>query len=63
MRLIRPRNFDQRAKRAGLDESDLAEVIRTLLERPTFGPVISGAGGARKVRVKLPGEERAVARA
>ena len=38
MRLIRPRNFDQRAKRAGLDESDLAEVIRTLLERPTFGP-------------------------
>ena len=55
MRLIRPRNFDQRAKRADLDESDLAEIIKALLERPNLGPVISGTGGARKVRVKLPG--------
>jgi hypothetical protein len=55
MRLIRPRNFDQRAKRAGLDENDLAEVIKALLERPNLGPVIAGTGGARKVRVKLPG--------
>jgi hypothetical protein len=55
MRLIRPRNFDQRAKRAGLDESDLAEIIKTLLERPNLDPVISGTGGARKARVRLPG--------
>jgi len=55
MRLIRPRNFDQRAKRAGLDENDLAEVIKALLERPNLGPMIAGTGGARKVRVKLPG--------
>lgn len=55
MRLIRPRNFDQRAKRAGLDENDLAEVIKALLERPNLGPVIAGTSGARKIRLKLPG--------
>lgn len=55
MRLIRPRAFDQRAKRAGLDEGDIGEIIKALIERPTLGPVISGTGGARKMRVKLPG--------
>ncbi len=55
MRLIRSRSFDKRAERAGLDEDDLAELIRTLVERPQLGPVISGTGGARKVRVRLPG--------
>lgn len=55
MRLIRPRNFDRRAKRSGLDENDLAELVRLLLEQPHLGPVIPHTGGARKVRVKLPG--------
>ena len=55
MRLIRSRNFDRRAERAGLDEDDLSELIRLLVERPQLGPVIPGTGGARKVRVRLPG--------
>ena len=55
MRLIRSRNFDRRAERAGLDEDDLSELARLLVERPQFGPVIPGTGGARKVRVRLPG--------
>jgi hypothetical protein len=55
MRLIRPRNFDRRAKRAGLHEDDLAELVRALVERPQLGPVIPGTGGARKVRIRLAG--------
>ena len=55
MRVFRPRNFDQRAKRAGLDENDLADLIKALVEHPSQGAVIPGTGGARKVRVKLPG--------
>ena len=55
MRVIRPRNFDRRARRAGLDEDDLADLIKTLVERPNLGAVIPGTGGARKVRLRLPG--------
>jgi hypothetical protein len=55
MRVIRPRTFDRRAKRAGLDEDDLADLIKTLVERPDLGAVIAGTGGARKVRIRLPG--------
>ena len=55
MRVIRPVNFERRAKRAGLDQDDLSELIRALVERPDVGPVISGTGGARKVRIRLPG--------
>lgn len=55
MRVIRPRNFDRRAKRAGLDEDAIAELIKALVERPHVGPVIPGTGGARKMRVRLPG--------
>jgi hypothetical protein len=55
MRVIRPRNFDRRARLAGLDEDDLADLIKALVERPDLGAVIPGTGGARKVRLKLPG--------
>jgi hypothetical protein len=55
MRVLRPRSFDRRAKLAGLDENDLADLIKVLVERPDQGAVIPGTGGARKVRVKLPG--------
>ena len=55
MRVIRPRNFDRRARRAGLDEEDLAELIKALVERPDLGAFIPGTAGARKVRVRLPG--------
>ena len=55
MRVISPRNFDRRARRAGLDEGGVGDLIRMLLERPDAGAVIPGTGGARKVRVRLPG--------
>jgi len=55
MRVIRPRNFDRRAERAGLDEDAVGGLIRMLLERPNAGAVVPGTGGARKVRVRLPG--------
>ena len=55
MRVSRPRTFDRRARRAGLDEEDLAELIKALVERPDLGAVIPGTAGARKVRVRLPG--------
>jgi hypothetical protein len=51
MRVIRPRSFDRRARRAGLDEEDLADLIKALVERPDLGTVIPGTGGARKVRL------------
>ena len=55
MRVIRPRNFDRRARHAGLDEEDLADLIKALVERPDRGAVIPGTGQARKVRLRLPG--------
>src|SRR5712692_10159702 len=55
MRVIRTRNFDRRAKRAGLDENDLTDLIKALVERPLLGAVIPETGGARKVRLKIPG--------
>jgi hypothetical protein len=55
MRLIRSRTFSRRAERAGLDDDDLAEFVKALVERPQLGPLIPGTGGARKVRVRLPG--------
>ncbi len=55
MRVFRPRNFDRRARRAGLDEDGVGDLIRILVERPDLGAVIPGTGGARKVRVRLPG--------
>jgi hypothetical protein len=55
MRVIRPRHFDRRARRAGLDEDDLSDLIKTLVDQPDLGAVIPGTGGARKVRLRLPG--------
>jgi hypothetical protein len=55
MLVIRPPRFDRRAKRVGLNEDDLTEITRLLVERPNAGAVIPGTGGARKVRVVLPG--------
>jgi hypothetical protein len=55
MRVLRPRSFDRRARRAGLDEEDLTDLIKTLIERPDLGAVIPRTGGARKVRLRLPG--------
>ena len=55
MIVIRPPRFQRRAKLAGLSEYDIVEIIRFLAKRPNAGAVIPGAGGARKVRVRLSG--------
>ena len=55
MIVIRPPRFQRRAKLAGLSEYDIVEIIRFLAERPNAGAVIPGAGGARKVRIRLSG--------
>ena len=55
MRVIRARNFDRRAKRAGVDEEDLADLIGALADRPDVGAVIPRTGGARKtLGIDLP---------
>jgi hypothetical protein len=38
MRVIRPRNFDRRARRAGLDEDDLADLIKAWSNDPILVP-------------------------
>jgi len=48
VRVILTRNFDRRAKRAGLDEEDLADLIGALADRPDVGAVIPRTGSARK---------------
>jgi hypothetical protein len=54
VRVIRTRNFDRRAKRAGVDEEDLADLIGALADRPV-GAVIPRTGGAREtLGIDLP---------
>src|SRR4051794_37696834 len=55
MRVIRPRSFDRRARQARLDEENITELIKSLVEQPDLGAVIPGTGGARKERLRLPG--------
>ncbi len=55
MRVLLPRNFMRRVKQAGLDDDDLAELISVVVSNPAAGSVIPGTGGARKLRVRLPG--------
>jgi hypothetical protein len=55
MRVILPRGFMRRVKQLGLDDDDLAELINSVAANPAAGPVIPGTGGARKLRVRLPG--------
>jgi hypothetical protein len=38
------------AKAAGLDDSELAEIVTTIAANPQVGDIIPGTGGARKVR-------------
>ena len=55
MKVLRTSRFDRRARRSGVAEDDVSALIRVLVERPTLGEVIPGCGGARKVRLRLPG--------
>lgn len=45
--------FERTAKDL-LDEAQLAELERVLVENPRAGPVERGTGGVRKIRVPLP---------
>ena len=40
----------------GLTDDDLKELQEFLLENPAIGAIIQGTGGARKVRIALPGK-------
>ncbi len=42
--------FVAQAKRAGLPEAELAEIVVTLATNPEAGEVMVGTGGARKLR-------------
>jgi hypothetical protein len=42
--------FERQAKRAGLDETALMEIVAALAENPLGGELIIGTGGARKMR-------------
>lgn len=56
---IPPRNFielesfSQRFQQLGLEEEFLSYVQQEILKDPTIGDMIPGAGGARKLRIKL----------
>lgn len=39
----------------GLGDRDLTTLEDTLLENPQLGDVVEGTGGARKMRIQLPG--------
>ena len=45
--------FSKRWVDLGLDDYDLLELQKYLLKRPTCGAVISGTGGARKLRFAI----------
>ena len=55
MRILRTRLFDRRAKEAGLDDVRIENLIARLREHPRLGDVIPGGGGARKIRIAIPG--------
>ena len=46
--------FTKRWSGLGLDEDDLLELQKRLMENPMVGDIIVGTGGARKVRFALP---------
>ncbi|MFY7960150.1 MAG: type II toxin-antitoxin system RelE/ParE family toxin [Elsteraceae bacterium] len=48
--------FERHARRAGLSESELMQIVSMLAENPMAGDLIPGTGGARKVRVARVGQ-------
>jgi hypothetical protein len=48
-------NFERKAKQAGLTQTEFELLVLLLSDRPDAGDLISGAGGARKVRLARQG--------
>jgi hypothetical protein len=55
MEIIRTRLFDRRAREVHLDETRIRALLARLAEHPDLGDLIRGGGGARKIRISLPG--------
>jgi hypothetical protein len=51
--VIQTPTFLADAKAVGLDDTELAEIAATIAADPLVGDIISGTGGARKVRFGL----------
>jgi hypothetical protein len=47
--------FERQAKRIGLSQDELFEIVATIASDPTAGHMIVGTGGAWKVRHAAPG--------
>lgn len=41
---------------SGIPDEERAEIVRYLAENPTAGKIMSGTGGARKLRFAMPGQ-------
>lgn len=50
--------FRKAAERAGMSESDIADLINFLAENPEAGDEITGTGGCRKVRFSIRGNNK-----
>lgn len=53
--VIQTRMFDTQARRAGVTEEELQEIVSSISADPLQGDVIRGTGGARKVRFAKTG--------
>lgn len=53
--VIQTRMFDTQARRAGITEEELQEIISSISADPLQGDLIQGAGGARKCRFTKAG--------
>jgi len=51
---VRLFEFEKQCKQINIDEDDITAIEEELINNPTKGSVISGTGGIRKLRVKLP---------
>jgi len=48
--------FERHARRVGVSEAEVMQVVSMLAENPMAGDLIPGTGGARKVRVARTGQ-------
>jgi len=46
--------FDKNWNRLGLDDTDIENLEKIILDNPNSGKVVQGAGGLRKLRFPLP---------
>ncbi len=54
--IVETLSFIRQAKKLGLSNEELDSVKTLIAQHPTLGSVISGTGGARKVRIPMQGK-------